>query len=243
MSPCVRRGVRTQPQEDPHDVVARLPEEVRRDARIYPARHGAKDPCHGRDLKRPESPFPLEKEIFPLTLPGVQALDVVTICTLLLANAVFALLVAMSLPGTWLILAATCTVAWLRWDEGIYGLTSLGVLAGLAALGEVLELVTGALGAKKAGGSTRGAVGAMAGGVAGGILGTFFLPIPILGSILGAALGAFGGALLGERTAGRDLEAAAAVGRGAFVGRLLGTLSKLLIAGTMWIVVAFASFL
>ncbi len=173
----------------------------------------------------------------------MQALDVVYICALLVANAVFALLVAMSLPGTWLILAATCAVAWLRWDEGIYGPISLGVLAGLAVLGEVLELVTGALGAKRSGGSTRGAVGAMAGGVAGGILGTLFLPVPILGSILGAALGAFGGALLGERTAGRDLEAAAAVGRGAFVGRLLGTVSKLLIAGAMWIVVAFASFL
>jgi uncharacterized protein YqgC (DUF456 family) len=81
----------------------------------------------------------------------------------------------------------------------------------------------------------------MGGGVVGGIAGTFYMPI--VGSILGAAAGAFAGALTFEQLAGRDFEAATASGRGAFVGRLVGTLSKLVIAGLMWIVVAFASFL
>ena len=64
-----------------------------------------------------------------------------------------------------------------------------------------------------------------------------------MGSVLGAAIGAFARTLIGERLRGSDLESAAAVGRGAFVGRLLGSLAKLAVAMAMWIVVAFAAFL
>ena len=170
-------------------------------------------------------------------------LDVFCAVLLLVLNGLGVLLASMGLPGTWLILLGTCAVAWWRWDEGFIGIAPLWILASLAVLGELVEFVAGALGAKRSGGSLLGAAGAMLGGVAGGILGTFFIPVPIVGSILGAALGAFSGALLGERMRGRELESAAAVGRGAFVGRLAGTLSKVLIGFVMWIVVAFASFL
>jgi len=170
-------------------------------------------------------------------------MELLYIILLLLINTLGVFLVTMSLPGTWLIVFATAAVAWWRWEEGLFGWVSLSILVGLALLGEVLELVAGALGAKKAGGTAWGAVGALVGGVAGGILGTFVIPILVVGSILGAALGAFGGALLGEAVAGRSVEASLASGRGAFWGRLLGTLYKLVIAVLMWTVVAFAAFL
>ena len=171
----------------------------------------------------------------------MTATDICLVVTLLTVNAAAVLLVSMSLPGTWLILLATALLAWFRWDEGLFGPVTLIGLAALALLGEVLELVTGALGAKKAGGTAWGAAGAMVGGVVGGVAGTFFLPV--IGSILGAAVGAFAGALVGERVSGRGLEDAAASGRGAFVGRLVGSALKMAIAVAMWIVVAFAAFL
>ena len=123
-------------------------------------------------------------------------MELLYIIPLLLVNTLGVFLVTMSLPGTWLIVCATAAVAWWQWETGLFGWPSLSILVGLALLGEVLELVAAAFGAKNAGGTARGAVGALLGGVAGGILGTFLIPIFIVGSILGAALGAFGGALL-----------------------------------------------
>jgi len=169
----------------------------------------------------------------------MAAIDIGLLILLNVLNAVSVLLVAMSLPGTWLMVFLTGLLAWWRWETGLLGWPTLLTLTGLALLGEILELVTGAIGSRKAGGSAWGAVGAMIGAVCGGIGGTFV--IPVLGSILGAAAGAFCGALICERVSGRKLEEAALSGRGAFVGRLVGTGLKLAVAGAMWIVVAFGS--
>ncbi len=159
---------------------------------------------------------------------------------LLLINTLALLLVPIGLPGTWLMVAATAAVAWLQ--EGMFSLWTLGAIALIALGGEILEFIAGAAGSKKAGGTWRGAVGAILGGLVGGIAGTFLIPVPVLGSILGAALGAAGGALLGELSGGKKLEAAAAVGRGAFVGRLLGTVFKLGAGALIWVVALAASF-
>lgn len=171
----------------------------------------------------------------------MSALDWTLIAVLLTLNTVSVVLVSMSLPGTWLILLATALFAWLRRDHDVFGVPTLLTLGGLALFGEVLELVTGAWGSKKAGGTVWGAGGAMLGGVIGGVAGTLYLPV--IGSILGAAVGAFAGALVGERVGGRDIEAAAASGRGAFFGRLLGSFLKLTVAMAMWAVVVVAAFL
>ncbi|MFH1747126.1 MAG: DUF456 domain-containing protein [Planctomycetota bacterium] len=88
---------------------------------------------------------------------------------LTLVNAVWLLLVVLGLPGNWLIVATTVAVAWWRWEvdagagEPIFGLTVLIVIAVLAAVGEVFEFIAGAVGSKQAGGSRRGAVGALLG--------------------------------------------------------------------------------
>lgn len=169
----------------------------------------------------------------------MSALDIGLLIVLNLLNAGGVLLVAMSLPGTWLMVLLTGLLAWWRWDLEIIGWPTLVTITAIALLAEILEFITGALGAKKAGGTAWGALGAMVGAVVGGIAGTFVLPI--LGSILGAAAGAFAGALVCERLTGRQLEEAAQSGRGAFVGRLIGTGLKLVAAVGMWIVVAFGS--
>jgi uncharacterized protein YqgC (DUF456 family) len=166
--------------------------------------------------------------------------DIIGAVVLLLVNGIGVLLVAMSLPGTWLILAATALFAWLHGYPRLLGVPSLVSLVAIALLGEVLELVAGAAGVRSVGGSARGAIGAVAGGVIGGIIGTFAIPIPIIGSILGAALGSFAGAFLLERPGERGLDARVDAAKAAFHGRLAGTLLKLAAACLMWIVVALA---
>ena len=167
-------------------------------------------------------------------------LDILLSILLLVINAALVLVALMGLPGTWLMVIATAIFAWAHWDESILGWPTLLSLLGLALLGEVLELVLGALGVKSSGGSFRGALGAMVGGVAGGILGTFLIPVAILGSILGAACGSFLGALTGECSGGREFEAALQTGHAAFLGKLFGSISKVALAVVMWFLVAFA---
>jgi uncharacterized protein len=162
---------------------------------------------------------------------------------LLVVNAVGVLLVAMSLPGTWVIVLATAAAVWLGGEGGMLGTPALLTTLGLAVFAELVELAAGAVGARRAGGSSWGSGGAILGGIAGGLLGSVFIPILIVGSILGAAIGALCGAVVAERLAGRPLEEAVRSGKGAFVGKLLGTVSKVAIAVVMWIVVAFACFL
>ena len=173
----------------------------------------------------------------------MSAADIACVPIVLVAGAAGVLLTAMSLPGTWFILLTASAAAWIRSESGLIGGTTLVILAGLAVLGEAIELLAGAMGAKRAGASFLGAAGAMVGGVAGGIAGTIFIPVFIVGSVLGAAAGAFAGALCGEALAGRSVEASVASGRGAFFGRLLGTVSKLGVAAAMWIALALACFL
>ncbi len=161
-------------------------------------------------------------------------------------NVLWLLLVVLGLPGNWLMVATTLLVAWWRWDaepgRPMLGVPVLVAVCGLALVGEVLELLAGMAGSQAAGGSRRGATGALLGALLGGVIGTFLIPLPVLGSLLGtcggAAIGAWGCELSGGRTARASLKA----GVGAGVGRFAGTLAKLVIGIAIWITVAIASF-
>jgi uncharacterized protein YqgC (DUF456 family) len=112
------------------------------------------------------------------------------------------------------------------------------ILLALAIVGEIIEFVAGAAGAAKRGASRRSIwlslVGALVGSIGGAIVG---LPIALVGSplaaLLGGAIGAFIGAYLGEtwvkRAQGQRLE----VAKGAFLGRIWGTVGKLAIGAVM----------
>ena len=173
-----------------------------------------------------------------------NVLLITMITALLTVNALGVLLVALQMPGTWLILLATTVAAWwggLAWDGVMFTYWTLIALLLLAILGEVLEFFAGAAGASKAGASRRGVMGAIVGGVVGAILGTIFLAfIPILGTLIGAALGAGVGSIAGDLWAGRKWGLAFTAGRGAAVGRFWGALWKLVIALMMWTVVVVA---
>lgn len=98
-------------------------------------------------------------------------------------------------------------------------------LLGIACVGGVgltVDLLAGALGARRVGASPRAVWGALLGTV----IGMFF-------GLPGLLLGPFFGALVGELTAGNSILRSAHVGVSAWVGLILGTLVKLVSSVTM----------
>jgi uncharacterized protein len=153
-------------------------------------------------------------------------------------------LTLLGLPGNWLMIAATAVYACLvpAHSPAAIGWKTVMALIVLAALGEVVELLAGAVGTARVGGSRRGAVLALIGSIVGGILGIFIgLPVPIVGSILAvvlfAALGAMVGAILGEAWSGKSIGTSWHIAKAAFWGRLTGTVCKLLLGIVMVVIV------
>jgi hypothetical protein len=150
-----------------------------------------------------------------------------------------------ALPGNWLMVGLAAIFALifpLSAGRGLYW-TTVGVAAALAVVGEIVELAAGAAGAKRSGASRRAMLLALVGTMLGSVIGAFVaVPIPIVGPIVGAvgggALGAFAGAYLGETALGRSTEQSLAAGKGALIGRLLGTAGKLVIGVVLFVVVA-----
>lgn len=156
-------------------------------------------------------------------------------------------LTLVNLPGNWLILIACALYEAFRNDAapGHFTAYTLAGLLVLALLGEAIELAAGAVAAKRAGGSRRGAVLAIAGSVIGGMIGLAVgAPIPIVGSLIGAlifaSLGALIGAMAGEFWKGQPVDHSMNVGKKAFWGRLWGSLGKIAV-GALMVVVAIAA--
>ena len=145
-----------------------------------------------------------------------------------------------SLPGNWALLGLAALFAWLVPHDNSRGVTwnTVWILLVLAILGEIVEFVAGAAGAAKRGASRRSIwlslLGALAGSIGGAIVG---LPIALIGSpiaaLLGGAIGAFVGAYLGEIWADRPQDHSFKVAKGAFLGRLWGTVGKFAVGAAM----------
>jgi uncharacterized protein len=154
-----------------------------------------------------------------------------------------------TLPGNWIVVALAAGFAWLFPHEAGRGITwtTIWVSLLLAAAGEVIEFVAGAAGAAKQGASRRAVllslVGALVGSIVGLMIGT---PVPVLGSfvmaLLGGAAGAFAGAYVGEMWKGRSGAERLAAGRGAFAGKIWGTLGKLACGAVIVAIVAVDAF-
>jgi len=158
-------------------------------------------------------------------------------------------LTVLGMPGNWLIVgAAAVYVGMLPQGSALaIGWPVVFALVTLAALGELLEFVAGALGVARIGGSRRAAVLGLIGSVVGAMAGLFVgLPVPIFGSLVAslvlASLGALAGAVIGEMSHGRTMLQSWKVGRAAFWGRLLGGLAKILV-GSVMVAVAMAALL
>jgi uncharacterized protein YqgC (DUF456 family) len=126
-----------------------------------------------------------------------------------------------ALPGAPLLFCGLIVAAWAE-DFAYVGTGTIITLAVLALLTYPVDILAGALGAKRFGASKR----AMAGAAIGAVVGIFF-------GLAGILLGPFIGALLGELTEQRQLRAAGLSGIGATFGFLLGAVAKFAIAFTM----------
>jgi uncharacterized protein YqgC (DUF456 family) len=161
---------------------------------------------------------------------------------LIILNACWLGLVIFALPGNWLIVISTGLFAWWRWDEGVFSPYTLIAITLLAVLGEVVEFLGGAGGAKKAGAGWWGTFGAIGGAVMGAIAGTFAIPIPFLGTLLGACIGGGLGTWALEVMAGKKMDESVKHGMGAGIGVFLGTTTKFAIGAAIWLIVAVAAF-
>lgn len=125
------------------------------------------------------------------------------------------------LPGIPLIFGGIWLIA--RVDH--YHHLGLWWLVGIACVGAVgltVDLLSGALGAKRVGASPR----AVAGALLGTLIGLFF-------GLPGLLLGPFVGAVLGELSAGNSMQRSTHVGVSTWVGLLFGTIIKLVASVTM----------
>ncbi|MBL8745982.1 MAG: DUF456 family protein [Phycisphaerae bacterium] len=134
-------------------------------------------------------------------------------------------LAVLGLPGTWLMVLAALGIE--AWKPELLSWGAIIAAASMAAVAEIADFAAGAVGAKKAGGGKRSAVGAIIGGVVGGIIGTVALPIPVIGTVLGAAIGSgLAAAAMELSIEGRTTNHIRRVGWGAFIGRLVATVLK-----------------
>ncbi|MBP7559521.1 MAG: DUF456 domain-containing protein [Armatimonadetes bacterium] len=175
----------------------------------------------------------------------MQILWVVLFCLGLLCAL---LATAFGLPGTFLVLITVLIVS-IASGFSIGPVWFLIVLALIATLTEVGDAVLSAWAVRKYEGTGRGQMGAVLLGLAGALIGgaltsilaafgiavspLFALLLFIVGPVVGGCLGGFAGAVLGEMSHGRDRDDAIRAGWGAFIGRALGTVGKVIVCTIM----------
>ena len=143
------------------------------------------------------------------------------------------LMLPFNLPGTFLMVAVALIYALFTHFE-TFTPTILITLLGLAALAELIEYIIGTFITVKYGASKWGVIGAIGGGILGAIWGTPLMPV--IGTVIGGFLGAYLGAFFLEYLYLKRTDRAVQAGYGAFVGKIGGTLSKLIVAIVMIVI-------
>ena len=146
-------------------------------------------------------------------------------------------LIALGLPGLWVIVAAVVIGGTVTGFHTI-GAGTIAIVIALALLGELFELWFGYGLARRYGGSKRAGWGALIGGLVGAIIG---VPVPIIGSVIGGFVGAFAGATLLEYSRSPVAGAAVRAGWGALLGRVAATAAKMTVGIVIAVVAVFAA--
>jgi uncharacterized protein YqgC (DUF456 family) len=141
-------------------------------------------------------------------------------------------LTALRLPGTWLMVAGALAYGWWASWQGVDAVI-VGVITGLAVIGEAVEFFTSAVTTRRAGGTRQAAWGGLLGGILGMVFLSFLIPIPIVGTVIGALLGCFAGAAVAEWSVHKQIAQGTRVGFFSALGFVLGTAAKLAIAVAM----------
>ncbi|MBE9609015.1 DUF456 domain-containing protein [Chitinilyticum piscinae] len=130
------------------------------------------------------------------------------------------------LPGSPLIFAGVLIAAWQNHFERL-GWPTFILLGLLVLVSQIIDYIAGAAGAKAVGASRQAVWGALAGS----IIGLFF-------GLPGLILGPFVGAVLGELLAQSSLGQAGKVGIASWLGFIVGSILKLVLAAAMLVVAA-----
>lgn len=130
-------------------------------------------------------------------------------------------LILPGLPGTPLLVAGLILGAWAE-DFAYVGAWTLVAIAVLGAVAYGIDVVAGALGAKRFGASKRAMLGAAIGGLAG-----IWMGLP------GIILGPFVGAVAAELSQKRPMKEAGRAGFGTMLGLAIGTAARFALAFTM----------
>jgi uncharacterized protein YqgC (DUF456 family) len=133
------------------------------------------------------------------------------------------LLIFVGLPGSWIAIGCIAIYA-AATRFAIVGWRMLLVMAGIAAVGEIVESFLGVVYVARKGATKWGVLGAFVGGIVGAIVGTMILPV--IGSMIFGFVGAFGGAVLLEYAYYRSLDRAMQTGFFAFMGKLMAMMVK-----------------
>ena len=161
---------------------------------------------------------------------------VVGLCTL-----VGLALTLLTLSGAWLIVLAA--IVWWCFIDGLYSWPTMLVAIVLAALGDIVEITSSAIGVKAQGGGRAAAWLSVPGAIIGAILGSVLIPVPVLGTIAGAVVGAALGAVAGERGIdASDWRRTARVGTGAAASRLVSVVAKTLLTAACGGLLTIAAF-
>ena len=156
---------------------------------------------------------------------------------LLLISGVLGLfLVPLGLPGLWVMVLGFIAYGWLTGFHSV-GAVMIGIVVGLAVLGEIVDNWLGFRFARRYGGSSRSGWGALIGGIAGAAIG---VPIPILGSVVGGVVGSFVGGALFEYSYSRRAGVAVAAGWGAVLGRAAAAAAKIALGIAIGVIGLFA---
>ena len=146
------------------------------------------------------------------------------------------LLNVLGLPGNFIPVVGAL-IAVLAGDGTSFTWAWLLLFLGIAASGEILDQVFGAVGAGKTGATRVGMWGAALGGILGGILGTVILPV--IGSVLGVFVGCFALTFLFEYFfARRSSEDSARAGFGAVLGKAAAVAYKFIAGFVLLILMA-----
>jgi hypothetical protein len=143
------------------------------------------------------------------------------VLSVILVGAGMAGVLVPGLPGAPLVFGGLLLAAWADGFQNVGGATML-LLAVVTLLAFGVDFVSAGLGARRAGASREAVVGA----ALGTLVGIFF-------GFVGILLGPFAGAVIGEFLARRNLGQAGRAGAATWVGFILGTGVKLILAFTM----------
>jgi uncharacterized protein YqgC (DUF456 family) len=168
---------------------------------------------------------------------AIGMLDIALYILLLVISLLGIALNVVSLPGNWLILAGALALSVYHGGNNPHWGVLLVILVILLAA-EVVEFLSGMIGARKFGASKTAAWAAIGGAIVGGVVGIPPVTLLMLGTdhLVMAIVGAFGAAWVAELLKQKKMKEALLAALGAALGRGAGLVAKIGAGLLAWVI-------